>query len=251
MAIHFAERGWRIGLADIDVAGLAETLALLPPGSASVHQLDVRNRPDWDAALAEFSGASGQIDLVCNNAGVAFGGPLTAHGDEEIDLLIDVNLRGVIHGARAAHPYLKAAAPGSCLLNTASAAAIYGMAGMSVYSATKFAVRALTEALDGEWHDDGIKVRSLMPSFIDTPLLAGPASAGSNISKRDAVVAAGLEFTPVEQVAAAAWSAVKGRRLHTLVGKTARTIGLAAKWTPALLRRLSRQLMLAEKGEDA
>jgi short-subunit dehydrogenase len=104
-------------------------------------------------------------------------------------------------------------------------------------------VRGLTEALDGEWHADGIKVRSLMPSFIDTPLLAGPASAGSNASKRDVVVAAGLEFTPVEQVAQAAWDAVHGNRLHTPVGKTARKMSIAARWAPGFLRERARNLV--------
>ena len=89
-----------------------------------------------------------------------------------------------------------------------------------------------------------------MPSFIDTPLLQGSTGANSNQSKRGAVVAAGLEFTPVEDVAAAAWSAVHGRRLHTLVGKTARQISFAAKWAPAFLRRRARRLMLAVKGDS-
>ncbi|WP_447412551.1 SDR family NAD(P)-dependent oxidoreductase, partial [Clostridium perfringens] len=66
---------------------------------------------------------------------------------------------------------------GSCLLNTASASAIYGTSGLPVYSATKFGVRALTEALDGEWYGAGVKVRDLVPSFIDTPLLAAPAGS--------------------------------------------------------------------------
>jgi NADP-dependent 3-hydroxy acid dehydrogenase YdfG len=249
MAVHFAGKGWRVGLADINAAGLEATAALLPEGSGSIHPLDVRDRAAWDVALADFAGHGSRIEVVCNNAGVAFGGPLVAHTRGEIDTLIDVNFRGAVYGAQAAHPWLKAAAPGSCLLNTASAAAIYGSGGLAVYSATKFAVRALTEALDSEWHGDGIRVRSLMPSFIDTPLLHGPAGAGSNVSKRDAVVAAGLEFTPVEQVAEAAWAAIHGRRMHTLVGKTARTMGFAAKWAPGLLRRRARGLMLTGKGE--
>jgi short-subunit dehydrogenase len=121
---------------------------------------------------------------------------------------------------------------------------------MAVYSATKFAVRALTEALDTEWQDDGIRVRSLMPSFIDTPLLSGPANSGTNQSKRDTVVAAGLPFTPVEAVARAAWDAVHGRRMHTPVGKTALQMVLAAKWAPGYLRRRSRKLMLMRLRTD-
>lgn len=239
----FAARGWRVGLGDVDTPGMAQTLALLPSGAGSAHPLDVRDRAQWDAALAAFEAAAGRIDVLFNNAGIAYGGPLLDLAEAEIDRLIEVNFRGVLNGARAAHPFLKRSAPGSCLLNTASAAALYGTGGLAVYSATKFAVRAMTEALDGEWEADGIRVRSLMPSFIDTPLLAGPANASTNRAKRDAVVAAGLEFTPVETVAEAAWNAVHGRRLHTLVGKTARKLALVAKWAPSLARQRGKRIV--------
>ncbi len=240
----FAAKGWFVGLADINAAGLAETESLLPSASCSSHLLDVRDRAAWDEALTACAAAAGgRIDVVFNNAGVAFGGALAGMPADEIALTIDVNFRGVVNGAQAAHPWLKASAPGSVLLSTASAAAIYGTAGMAVYSATKFAVRALTEALDTEWQDDGIRVADLMPSFIDTPLLAGPAGQGSNITKRERVVQAGLEFTPVETVARAAWDAVHGSRLHTPVGKTAKTLAFAAKWMPGKLRKRGKRLM--------
>lgn len=243
IAQYFAARGWLIGLGDIDEAGMIATAALLPTGQSAQYRLDVCDRAAWDQALAAFAAVAQRIDVVANNAGVAYGGPLAGKPKAEIDQLIDVNFRGMVYGAQAAYPYLKVATPGSCLLNTASAAGIYGTGGLAVYSATKSAVRGLTEALDGEWHADGIRVRSLMPSFVDTPLLHGPASSGSNATKRDAVVAAGLEFTPVERVAAAAWAAVHGDRLHTPVGKTARTMAFAARWTPGLLRKRARSLM--------
>jgi NAD(P)-dependent dehydrogenase (short-subunit alcohol dehydrogenase family) len=242
VAQHFAAKGWCVGLADIDHKGLAETAALLPEGQSSRHHLDVRDRAAWDSVLAEFAAFAGQIDVVFNNAGIAHAGPLALGSQGEIDELIDVNFRGVAYGAQAAYPWLKASAPGSCLLNTASAAGIYGTGGLAIYSATKFAVRGLTEALDGEWATDGIKVRSLMPGFIDTPLLHGPASGASNVSKRDAVVAAGLEFTPIDQVAAA-WAAVHGDAVHTPVGKTARQMTLAARWAPGFLRKRARELL--------
>jgi NAD(P)-dependent dehydrogenase (short-subunit alcohol dehydrogenase family) len=251
VAQHFAAQDWFVGVADIDAAGLSETAALLRDGQSSRHRLDVRDRAAWDQALAEFAAIAGRIDVVFNNAGVAHGGPLAGNTQAQIDQLIDVNFRGVAYGAQAAYPYLKAAAPGSCLLNTCSAAGIYGSGGLAIYSATKGAVRGLTEALDGEWHADRIRVRSLMPSFIDTPLLHGPASAGSNATKRDVVIAAGLEFTPIEQVAAAAWQAVHGARLHTPVGKTARKMSFAARWAPGFLRKRARNLVPGPTGGES
>ncbi|HEX7751059.1 MAG TPA: SDR family NAD(P)-dependent oxidoreductase, partial [Novosphingobium sp.] len=169
----FSQRGWFVGLGDVSEAGMAETRALLA-GDSFAQVLDVRHPAQWAAALDAFSSAAGgRIDVLMNNAGIALGGPLIEASDEEIDRIVAINFRGAVNGMRAAYPHLKAAAPGSCLLNTASAASIYGAGGLALYSATKFAVRALTEALDAEWHADGIAVRSIMPGFADTPMLAG------------------------------------------------------------------------------
>jgi NAD(P)-dependent dehydrogenase (short-subunit alcohol dehydrogenase family) len=234
-AVLFAARGWRVGLADVNTGGLAETLALLGGEGHSTHPLDVRDRSAWDAALAEFA-EDGRIDVVFNNAGIAVGGPFAETSVAELERAVAVNLMGVVHGAHAAFPYLQAAAPGACLLNTASAAGIFGVSNAAIYSATKFAVRGLTESLDLEWAYHGITVAALLPSFIDTPLLDA-VPAGSNDTTRNRVRAAGLEFTPVEQVAEAAWAAVHGTRVHWPVGKTARRIAFAARWMPARLRK--------------
>ena len=242
VAIKFAAQGWFVGLADISEAGNRESAALLPAGSWSTHQLDVRDRAGWDAALSAFAeAAGGRIDAVFNNAGIPMGGRLEELGVDEIERALDINLKGAIFGAAAAYPWLKASAPGSCLLSTASAAGIYGTPGASVYSATKFGVRALTESLDGEWAEDGIRVCDLMPGFIDTPLLDHAPNRASNEDIRGRVTEAGLEITPVEKVADAAWAAVHGDRLHTLVGKTARRLSFAAKWLPGRLRKETRK----------
>ncbi|CAM4007764.1 Diacetyl reductase ((S)-acetoin forming) [Novosphingobium lubricantis] len=238
VAQRFAQGGWFVGLADIDEAGMAATAALLPAGQSSSHRLDVRDRAAWDAALDAFATASGgRIDAVFNNAGIPIAGPVVELAEDEIARTLDINLKGVIFGAQAAYPWLKASAPGSCLLNTASAAGIYGSPGSSVYSATKFGVRGLTESLDAEWAADGIKVCDLMPSFIETPLLDHAPNRVSNEDIRSRVRRAGLEITPVSEVADAAWSAVHGERVHTLVGKTARRMAFAARWMPGRLRR--------------
>lgn len=241
VARRFAEGGWFVGLADIDEAGLVVTTGLLPAGQSSCHRLDVRDRAGWDAALADCArAAGGRIDVVFNNAGVPLGGIFMDLTAEEIERALDINLKGVIFGAQAAYPWLKAAAPASVLLNTASAAAIYGTPGASVYSATKFGVRAITESLDGEWAADGIRVRSLMPGFIDTPLLDHALNRDSNEDIRTRVRGAGLEITPVGAVAEAAWAAVHGEKLHTLVGKTARRLAFVSRWVPGTLRKQMR-----------
>ena len=240
----FSARGWFVGLADINEAGLAETAGLLARhaegDSGTIHILDVRDRAAWDVALTDFAEASGgRLDVMFNNAGIPIGGKIIDLTSEEIEKVLDINLKGVIFGAQAAHKYLKAT-PGSCLLNTASAAGIYGTPGASVYSATKFGVRAITESLDGEWDEDGIRVRSLMPGFIDTPLLDLAPNRASNEHIRGRVTEAGLEITPVIAVAEAAWAAVHGDALHTRVGKTADRLAFASRWMPGRLRKQTR-----------
>ena len=233
-ATFFAARGWFVGLADVNATGLVETVALLPEGMTSQHVMDVRDRKAWDAALADFAEKSGgRLDILFNNAGIGSGGPLAAMTEAEIERVLDINLKGVFWGAQAGFPYLKAT-PGSALVSTSSAAGLYASAGMSVYSATKFGVRAMTESLNREWAADGVKARTIMPSFIDTPLLDG-VSAGSNEAIRQTVQNAGLEFTPVEQVAQAVWNAAHGKQVHIVVGKTAKRLKMAVTWAPWLL----------------
>ncbi|RPF72046.1 SDR family oxidoreductase [Aurantiacibacter spongiae] len=239
IARRFAEEGWTVGLGDVDEGGMAETCAMLPEGRCHAFRLDVTDPQQWDRTLAAFADRTGgAITVLANNAGVPLGGSLMTNGTAEIERCIAINLTGVIHGARAAHDLLARAGEGACLLNTASAAGIYGTPGTSVYAATKAGVRSLTETLDGEWAGDGIAVRSLCPGFIDTPLLDHNASASSNEQIRQRVRAAGLEITPVGDVAEAAWRAVHGKRLHTLVGKTARRMNFARRFTPGRLRRM-------------
>ncbi len=192
VAVKFGQQGWFVGIADINESGARETAAMLPAGKNSVHKLDVRDREAWDTALADCARASGgRIDVVFNNAGIPLGGQLIENTTSEIERCLDINLKGVLFGAQAAHPWLKASAPGSCLLNTASAAGIYGTPGASVYSATKFGVRAITESLDAEWAPDGIRVCDLMPGFIDTPLIDMNPNAGSNQDIRTTGLEAG------------------------------------------------------------
>lgn len=233
-AVFFANKGWFVGLADVNAAGLAETASLLPADQSSQHIMDVRDRAAWESALADFAVKSGgRLDILFNNAGIGSGGPLAIMTESEIERVLDINLKGVFWGAQVGFPYLKKTA-GSALVSTSSAAGLYAGPGMSVYSATKFGVRAMTESLDREWAADGVKARTIMPSFIDTPLLDG-VSAGSNEAIRETVRNAGLEFTPVEKVAQAVWDAAHGERVHTVVGKTARRLKWATTWAPWLL----------------
>lgn len=241
VAQHFARQGWFVGLADVNKQGLDESAALLPAGQSSTHLMDVRDRDQWKGALDAFAQASGgRLDVLFNNAGIGTGGQFIDMGPAEAERLIAVNFGGVVNGIYAALPLLRAT-PGSTILNTGSASGFYGVAGLAVYSATKFAVRGLTEALDIEFDKHGIKVRSLMPGFIDTPLL-DQVSANSNEPARDRLAAGGFEIIPVERVAEAAWQAVHGDKVHVAVGKMAKRLARLARWFPGLIVRQSKKV---------
>jgi NAD(P)-dependent dehydrogenase (short-subunit alcohol dehydrogenase family) len=236
VARFFASKGWFVGIADINPIGMAETASMLPAGQSSIHNLDVTDRNQWRLALSEFAEKSGgRMDVLFNNAGIGSGGPIQDMADIDVDRMIAINFTGVVNGVRAGFNYLKDT-PNSCILNTSSAAGIYGSAGLSIYSATKFAVRGLTEAHDIELRPFGIKSRSLMPGFIDTNILAA-VQDGSNMSGKDRLQAAGVEVSPVEIIGQAAWDAVHGNKVHTTVNKTAKDLAFAARWFPNRLRK--------------
>jgi short-subunit dehydrogenase len=113
---------------------------------------------------------------------------------------------------------------------------------MSVYAATKFAVRGLSEALEAEFARVGVGVRCIMPWFIDTPLL-DKARLSDNEDLRVSLRAEKVPVYPVEAVSEAVWAAVHGKpRLHHLVGAQARQVGLLNRFAPKFVRkRLSTQ----------
>jgi len=142
-------------------------------------------------------------------------------------------VKGVLYGAQAAYPHLKKTAPGSALINTASLAGIIGAPNMSVYCASKWAVRGLTRSLDAEWAGDGIKVAALCPGFIDTPIIEQTAKE-SNRTVKEGLIEAGVEVSPVPKVV---WDAVHGDRLDYTVGKMASRLQFLSRFLPGKVRK--------------
>lgn len=242
-AQRFANGGWFVGLADIDTKGLAAALATIGPVNGMTCTLDVRHRSAWRRELAAFARATeGRLDVLMNNAGVARGGYLEAQSADDVDLQVDVNLKGVLNGCQLAFDML-AATPGALVLNVASVAGVVAPPRMAVYAATKFAVRGLSEALEAEFARVGVGVRCIMPWFIDTPLLDKARFSG-NEDLRVSLRTERVPVYPVEDVSEAVWRAVHGKpALHHLVGGRARQVGLLNRIAPALVRRrLRRQL---------
>ena len=173
----FSKEGWFVGAFDVNDAGLEVLKSELEADNCLARRLDVTDRADYQAALDAFGAATGgKLDLLFNNAGIGRGGPFDQMPFEDVLAVVNVNLMGVLIGIHAAAPLLKAT-PGSLCFTTSSSSATYGMPGIAVYSATKHAVKGLTEALSIEFAAYGVRVADTLPGLIDTPILPEGTSA--------------------------------------------------------------------------
>ena len=146
---------------------------------------------------------------------------------------VEVNVTGVVNSCHTAYPYLRAA-PGAQVVNLCSASAIYGQPELATYSATKFAVRGLTEALDLEWEDDDITVTAIWPLFVNTAMVDGMDVGAQR--------RLGVRLTP-DDVAAEVMDVVEGggrlsHRVHRAVGAPAKAMLAASAMSPSWLNRL-------------
>lgn len=239
----FAERGWFVGLFDVNAEGLAETAGAIPEGQRMSMVFDVRDRDGWARAVEAFGQATaGRMHVLFNNAGVGRGGFIEEMTPEDVDLVLDVNLKGVVNGVRACLPLLRAT-PDARIVNTASVAGVFGAPQMSIYSATKFGVRGLTESLDAELSRYNIRVASLMPWFVDTAILDNGAQRGSNRRLRDTLKENNTPVYPVRMAAERAWDAAHGSELHYMVGREAERARFAARFFPNLVRNRLKKML--------
>ncbi|MEL6856897.1 MAG: SDR family oxidoreductase [Pseudomonadota bacterium] len=233
----FQSRGWFCGLYDIDKPGLNRIAEELGADNCHIAKLDVTKRDDWAAAISGFSDAtSGKMHVLFNNAGIGRHGWFEEIPPEEADLVVDVNVKGVINGIYASLPLLKET-KAARVVNTASTAGVVGSPKLAVYSATKFAVRGLTEAMDIELSGLGIRCTTLMPWFIDTPILDMGRVEGANEKMSDSLQESGQEVYPVSVAAEAAWDAAHGKDVHYMAGKLAKRARFAARFMPGRLKK--------------
>jgi 3alpha(or 20beta)-hydroxysteroid dehydrogenase len=154
-------------LADDAAAALATELG----DRALATRLDVTSQESWAATVDAALGGFGALDVLVNNAGIANAGPIDHYPLAKWDAVIAVNLTGVFLGVQAVVPAMKAAGRGS-IINISSVEGMRGGDHLHGYVASKFGVRGLTKSLAVELGRDGIRVNSVHPGFVLTPMTA-------------------------------------------------------------------------------
>ena len=170
-AIRLASEGAAVFLCDINTDGLAETVAALPQGSQSdVFELNVTDSTACNAAVEACVSTFGQLDILCNIAGIAICENLTDITDEQWHRAVAINLDGVFFMCRAAMPHLVASTGN--IVNMSSSAGLVGQAYNSAYCATKAGVLMFSKSLAIEYGKLGVRVNAVCPGFVKTPLSA-------------------------------------------------------------------------------
>ncbi|UFT00312.1 SDR family oxidoreductase [Nocardia huaxiensis] len=172
---RFVAEGARVVFGDVlDDEGKA-LAAELGAAVRYVHH-DVTSESDWTAAVSETVAAFGTLDVLINNAGVLRFKRILDMSLDEWNLIQNINVTGAFLGIRAAAPAMTEAGAGS-IVNVSSVEGFVGAAGLSAYSASKFALRGLTKSAARELGHSGIRVNSVHPGGIATPMTASVAGA--------------------------------------------------------------------------
>jgi len=234
LALNLAGKGSLLALSDVDEAGLAETVSLVErAGVTKVRsdRLDVADRDAFSRYALDVVEDFGRVNVVVNNAGVALAGDLTDLEYPDMDWIIGINFWGVVHGTKEFLPHVIASGDGH-VVNLSSLFGLVSMPGQSMYNASKYAVRGMTEALREEMliakHPVG--VTAVHPGGIKTAI-----ARNSRVSAKENQAATAdffdkklAKMTP-ERAAEIIVRGILKNKARVLVGLDAHAIHTAAK----------------------
>lgn len=236
IARRLAADGWTLALADRDEGGLAALAASLREAghAPSIHVADFVERDASERLLGSVSTAHDRVHLLVNNAGLTVFGALESQAREDVERVLTVNLVSVAQMCRVFTPLLAASAP-SHIVNIASFSGVLAFPLQSTYSASKFGVRGLSQALGVELSDRGIGVSAVMPGSVATTLMKDATSYDASMSSTFTEMMLRYGASP-DAVASAVVTCVRRRRPEMLVGWDAQFGSRAHRWAPGAVR---------------
>jgi 3-oxoacyl-[acyl-carrier protein] reductase len=172
-ALKFAREGAIVIVCDLQQAAVDAVVAKCQAEGAQAagYVMDVTNRPQIDAIVADVKARFGRIDVLVNNAGITQDARLQKMTLEQFDRVIDIDLRGVFHCAQAVADQMVAQGNG-VILNASSVVGVYGNFGQTNYAASKFGVIGFTKTWSRELGPKGVRVNAVAPGFIATSMMA-------------------------------------------------------------------------------
>ena len=190
MAKAFTGAGMKVVIADIRQEHLDEAMGELDTGSAYPVQVDVTDRAGMAAAAEEAERVFGKVHVICNNAGINLFNDITSATYQDWDWVVGVNLGGVINGVVTFVPRIKAHGEGGHVVNTASMASFLAGPGAGIYTAAKFGVRGISEALRYSLPQHGIGVSVVCPGLVESKIYKSdevrPAELSTDVTPADA-----------------------------------------------------------------
>jgi NADP-dependent 3-hydroxy acid dehydrogenase YdfG len=186
----FVRQGMKVAIGDLDVAEAQRTADALGAGTIAV-ELNVTDRGSVERFLDEAEAQLGPVDVLVNNAGIMQLGAFEEESDATAQRMIDINVNGVLYGAKAVLPRFRSRGRGH-LVNVASSAGKAGFPGGATYCGTKHFVVGVSEAIRAELRGSAIEVSCVMPGVVNTELASGlqQARGVKNVNPED--VAAGI-----------------------------------------------------------
>jgi len=167
----FAKNDWFVGVYDVNEQGLEALVSEISTENCHTSKLDVTDRSAYQSILKDFDErAGGRLDVLFNNAGIIKEGFFGEMDLADFEKIVQVNLMGVVNGIHAAYPLLKKT-PNSLCFITSSSSAIYGAPYLAAYTASKYALRGLTEALSIEFALIDSRVADVLPGHVETGMM--------------------------------------------------------------------------------